>query len=592
MKTKLAYGITTVLMIGLTACGGGSSSDTPVGGSNTTGYVGDGYIEGAYVCHDSNANLDCLDETYATTLADGSFSLSGYDPSQDLLVQVPVGALDNGPFSNGITTPRPFTAMTWYYYPAGAAPASDPIFVGPLSTLIYAQQQQLSGITIDDATSIVAASLGVTTTQLTGNYLEDNTAEGDSTQFIAEIVGGSIANTANNAGSYGADIQTVLVDLGNVATTATTSDPLTYNPGQYSPSVAAVTANGLVFTPVSDVCGDLSLSKYYAFEEWASASDQQEHKALFTASAGSNEILHLKVDYLGGTSSWNLDTEQSSTSTAYASFATLVDMQNVNASGDIGPLKIFGSTRVSCNGSNALFNASGFSYKLVVSEADISGVTGVNLPQGATVGNIVDAITFGTGDKMYHAAIIIQDDEYVVDKTSGSDPQNYTVYEEGTLSGPTFPLMLNSNDINQLAQLIDTDFIVNYTDSSTYDQIAVTTITAMGNGNTNTVTATKFVNGQAHPSRTLPFSVEMHNGTPFFVVHGFSTDSTATGLFIGKISSVDATNLVYGEVTRANAVVNLTQGGYQVDGDFMDDIMVNTSARDLILSTNVYPVAP
>jgi hypothetical protein len=175
MKTNITLSLLTAIAIALIGCGG--AGDTPgasTGNSGQSGNVGDGYIEGAYVCHDRDNDMDCLDETYATTDANGAFVLSNYDASQALLVQIPVGAVDNGPFTDGSTTPRPFTQQTWYYYPAQAAPANSPIFIGPLSTLVYAQTENIPGISTEDAANSVASSLGIEGSQVLGNYLEDN----------------------------------------------------------------------------------------------------------------------------------------------------------------------------------------------------------------------------------------------------------------------------------------------------------------------------------------------------------------------------------------------------------------------------------
>lgn len=81
----------------LTACGGGGSSNggNPDGSNNsgtpptTTTFAGtviDGYIEGANVCLDLNANLLCdSDEPKATTKADGTYSLDVTGVASDKL---------------------------------------------------------------------------------------------------------------------------------------------------------------------------------------------------------------------------------------------------------------------------------------------------------------------------------------------------------------------------------------------------------------------------------------------------------------------------------------------------------------------------
>lgn len=568
--------LTTVILLALSGCGGGSSN-TPAATQQNTGFVGDGYIEGAYVCHDSDQDMDCLDETYATTLADGSFVLPNYDNTKEVLVHIPVGAVDNGPFANGSTTPRPFTAQTWYYYPVGVS-ATGPIFIGTLSTLVAAIQDAVPGLSTNDAINIIANNLEITPEQVTGNYLEDNTEEGNNTQFIAEIVGTSIANTTNDTSSYSNDIQTVLSDLGNVTATASNSNSSTYDTATYvTPTPTGVTP--LLYTPVADVCNDLLSGTYFAFESWNTGD--REHKTLYMTS---DNKLNIRVE-VENNNGWSVDQENSSAEALYLSRVqgTRIDMTQVNSSNthtapahDL-PLP---AVNTACNGSSATFDiGAGVIYTLYVAEADISGISGASLPQGPSVNSILNPVTFGAGDKIYKTTVVTQTDGYGVDNGQNSNPNDYTVYEEGTMGGTAFSTMLNSNNINSMVQLTDTDFIVEYENNNNYVQLELTSTVA--SNNTGTVDVIKVENGAISSTISMTYEVETHNATPFFIVKNY--DGFGYDLFIGKIDAIDASSLVYGIASRAGGMHYLTEGGFQ-DGDVMDDIMLNSSARDRVLT--------
>lgn len=89
-----ALGTVALAAAVLSACGGGGMTGTSV-----SGRVMDGYLTGAIVCHDVNANLACdAGETTATTTAGGRFELSVSDTATmggaNLLVEVPATAID------------------------------------------------------------------------------------------------------------------------------------------------------------------------------------------------------------------------------------------------------------------------------------------------------------------------------------------------------------------------------------------------------------------------------------------------------------------------------------------------------------------
>ncbi len=615
MKNTIAISLAVLSTLMISGCGGGGSPSTggtpapaPPSTPQNTGHVGDGYIEGAYVCHDSNSNMSCLDETYTTTAADGSFTLSNYDATLDVLVEIPVGAVDNGPFADGSTTPRPFIARTWYYYPAGVANAnSEPIFIGPLSTLVFAQIQYNPGISVADAVSTVSSGLGVDGDSFLDNYLEDNSTEANLTHIIAEIVGGGIVNVTSTTGTT-QDIDAILADLGSIATTAneTNTSSNTYNPGGYTPTgyTGTSTTVNLAYQETADLHTLLQSCGLKAFEEWDSnpGVTPKEHKELCLetdADTGGLKLTFTEKYYQ--TNVWTLDTLKSSGQVPFLADAsdTLIDMDNVNSSTqDIYPLRFFPAIEQSHAGGSAIFKSGILEYKMIVSEADISGVLGSNLPKGQSIDPLVNNVTFGTGDKIYKAIMILQDKMYSVDNghnfsnstsTPSTQSRNYIVFDEGTTGGANFLPMPNSTDIVTMMGLTDTDFIVEYEDSNNFTKISVT-VPYNANNIINTLNIEHISNGSNGGVISVAFyTIEQHNGTPFLVIHSFF--DVGQDIFIGKVSSVDSTNFIYGVVSPENMSIDVTQGGYQ-DGDIMDDIMINTSARDRILNQNSITILP
>ena len=609
MKHKITLSIATFTLLILTGCGGGGSS-TPQAASKT-GFVGDGYIEGAYVCHDSDGDWDCLNETYATTAADGSFTLSNYDQTLDLLVQVPVGAVDNGPFADGTAAPRPFSSPTWYVYPANANPGNAPIFVGPLSTLVYAQVNAIPGTSVDEATEIVATGVGVDADVLMGNYLETNSTETNGTvnlHVLAEITGGALTNSVTTTGTQTQpNFDVVLADIDSIATTASEANTSSssYNPAGYTPT-GGTTASSLAYSPVLDLHVDLENCNYYAFEEWDgnSASTPNEHKNLcLTTDADTGEKVLKYTEYYYNALTWTMDTLQTSGQLAFLSRPTdtLVDMDNVNSQtgvNDIYPLRFFPAVEQSHSGSGAVFKSGIFEYKLIVSQSDISGLSGAVLPQGSTVGPLVDNTTFGAGDKLYKATMLTQNKVFRVDNgynffsnqgTPSTHPENYKVYDEGTMGGAGFVPMPDTSSITTLAGLTDTDFIVNYQDSSNFDKIS---ITAPYNPNALNMLQIEHITNGSNGGVALSgfYSIETHNGTPFLIIPNFFSGPNR-GLFIGKVDSIDANSYIYGEVISPYTQIDVTEGGYQ-HGDIMDDIMLNTSARTRLFTDNALPAVP
>lgn len=597
MKTKLTLSILTSIAIIFPGCGG-EESNTGSNDNGRSGNVGDGYIQGAYVCHDTDNDMDCLDEIYATTDANGAFNLSNYDASQDLLVQIPVGAVDNGPFADGSTTPRPFTQETWYYYPAQAAPANGPIFIGPLSTLVYAQTQNVPGISIDDAGNAVAASLGIQGSSILDNYLEDNTPQGAQTHFAAELTGATLANYPSSVtpGNYADYLQNVLANSSNIGVTATSNNPVSYNTANYNgANVSGQPTQGaiaLMYTPVDDVCADLQNGTYFALEDWDSTinpSLDREHKTLYTKIDPSTGATTLEYQWLEENSNaWSINTTHTSTENDYLQDweNVVIDMDHVNDPAanyfTVTHMIPFPALNTGCNGSNASFSIGGMKYKLYISSLDLNGVNGAQIPQGPTVGPLLNNVTFAAGDKLYKAIFVLENDTYSVKKgqtiqggTAVPSPTSDYLVRDGSLA-----MLPDSTNLATLAQSTSTLFYLNYVDANNHEVVQITSpiITSGGSG---TVSVTKYSGGTAQPVTTHPCVLETHNGYTYFVVKNYY--GMGTHLFIGKVDAVDPSNLVFGSITQAGKSNYLTEGGWQ-NGDVMDDVMLNASARNRVIN--------
>jgi hypothetical protein len=284
---------------------------------------------------------------------------------------------------------------------------------------------------------------------------------------------------------------------------------------------------------------------------------------------------------------WSIDQDHTTTETAFLQDieGLVIDMAHVNDT-TIDYTAVmhsipFPATNTACNGGNATFKIGAAEYKLYVAEMDISGITGAQLPKGPSVDPLVNSVTFGAGDKLYKASTILQNDAYVVKKgediiggvLTPSPASDYLVYDD------SYATMPNSNDIAAMVQTSGTSFVVKYIDASNYEKITLTS-TPASNG-TGTADVVRVSGGTAQPAVIMTYTIETHNGTPFLVVKNYF-DINAD-LFIGRVNAVDGTNFVFGSIARAGKLSYLTEGGFQ-DGDVVDDIMLNTSARDRILT--------
>ena len=574
------------LVLALSNCGGGSDSGTGNENGNgngngediqaPTGHVGDGYIEGAYVCHDTNNNQDCLDESiHAVTDANGAFSLSNYDPTHALLVQIPVGAKDNGPFADGSTAPRTFTQSVWYYYPPSAA--SGTVFVSPLTTMVYAQMQSVPGMSLEDACNVVSAMTGVPCEFIMDDYLDGNTSQENDAQFAAELIGSTLTAAANSTSSQ--PLQDVLSTLGAVGQTVATSNPITTNTQTYGTNaVTPSTTAAYIFTPVADVCDELDKAQIYALEEWDTGG-AKEHKTMYIKNDPGGQTQSLQIETLVyRASSWQIDGAHTTHDPSYLQKIEgyVIDMDYVNSTTvnytaprhDIP----FPAQKVGCSGSSATFKIGAMQFKLYVSEMDINGIQGSALPKGPTVGQIVDSVTFGMQDKLYKSTMVLQNNAYMVRKS-----QN--VIGGAVVNGPLGDYAVHDTTFNPMPYNTSlsslSTFVIKYRDQNNYDKVvlnaAMNIATVTSHNGTNTV-------GVSGPKNVV---TQTHNGHTFLVIEDY--EGIGTDLFIGKIDAISNTNLVYGFIYHAGKTADISEGA-GLHGDIMDDIMINASSRNKTLN--------
>lgn len=146
----VALSAITVLLAGCLGGTSSSSSSNSAATTTLTGTVIDGYLQGAKVCLDINANGVCdSGEPTATTGANGSYSFSGVTTSAAnaaILAEVPATAVD-ADTSAAVGTAFTLTA------PAGASA------VTPLTSLVH--DKMLAGATQASAVAAVQQALGI-----------------------------------------------------------------------------------------------------------------------------------------------------------------------------------------------------------------------------------------------------------------------------------------------------------------------------------------------------------------------------------------------------------------------------------------------
>ena len=204
--------------LAMAGCGGGGDSSEPT--TSVSGKLVDGYLAGATVCVDANANGKCdAGEASATTNASGAFTISGVKTSvassAPLVAEVPSTATDA---DTSAAVGAGFVLST----PAGKT------VISPLTTLVQQKIQKTSGTTPSAAaTEIQAAIASLATTDLFADYV----AKGDTNAHeAAKVVANSLKANYDNAKAYatGKDKDLAIV-LGEVAKDALQSQGSTPN---------------------------------------------------------------------------------------------------------------------------------------------------------------------------------------------------------------------------------------------------------------------------------------------------------------------------------------------------------------------------
>lgn len=159
--TSVGFLLSAFATVTLVACGDGSSV-------TLSGKVIDGYIAGATVCLDENADGDCgANEPRSITGDDGKFILS-VNPNIDgkfILVQIPDSAKDSD--DGGQTLAQAGKAAY-----VMATPASQPQVVTPLTTLLVAKVKS-DGLSMAEARARVLDELGLPAeTELHADHVE------------------------------------------------------------------------------------------------------------------------------------------------------------------------------------------------------------------------------------------------------------------------------------------------------------------------------------------------------------------------------------------------------------------------------------
>lgn len=118
-----------------------------------SGKAADGYLVGANVCLDLNANMACdTNEPSAQTLTGGVFTLTipnGVDAAaHPIVVQVSASTIDQ---DTGAAVGKPYVL---------SAPAGEPDFVSPLTTVVHGMLLQNPSLSIEDVETQVKLAIG------------------------------------------------------------------------------------------------------------------------------------------------------------------------------------------------------------------------------------------------------------------------------------------------------------------------------------------------------------------------------------------------------------------------------------------------
>ena len=214
-KTVLASAIAALFLAG---CGGsGSSGDTekePIGtATEIGGRVADGYLVGAIVCLDLNRSGTCDDnEPQAVTSAGGVYELDVSEhadwQSYPLAVEVPADAIDE---DDGQVVGDAFYL---------AAPAGQPGFISPITTMVEKELVDNPGLDVVDAEYAVRSRLGLDDDiDVLGDYVAAKTDDDRyavihrTAQIVAEVLKEHTETIRFAAGEAGLDPNEVMREL-------------------------------------------------------------------------------------------------------------------------------------------------------------------------------------------------------------------------------------------------------------------------------------------------------------------------------------------------------------------------------------------
>lgn len=188
--------------LALTACGGGGTTGTEIGGR-----VMDGYISGAKVCLDANNNRKCdAGEPMASTSSGGRFTFfvpeSTVMGQATLVVEVPVGAIDED---------APTSPVATAYKMRGLANKSS--IVSPLTTAVQAYID--SGKTLAEANVAVVSDLALSgSPDLSSDYVS---AQQVRLHNVAKLLAAVLQNNPSQSPSQ---LRTALATLAPFAASA------------------------------------------------------------------------------------------------------------------------------------------------------------------------------------------------------------------------------------------------------------------------------------------------------------------------------------------------------------------------------------
>ena len=445
---------TGVAVAALVACGGGGGTTTPVS-TSLAGKVIDGYIEGAKVCLDLNANQACdANEPSANSAADGSYKLelAGLTTAQiqaaQLLTVVPETAKDAddagktlkdaGKSGFSLLAPAAAYVNTDGTLKAGAV-------ISPLTTLVSHEMIAGNNLALDRAEKNIRARLALPVgTDLRQDFVEKKEATLQAkaqlvAMTIAEVKKAVLADTTSKATDQQALLAALIYLQTQVATLQTAFDTAKV----LAPNGTTVTAlqsvqDQMKNTETKPNTSDLLSQAKRVSESTLVSSMEALLKDGFyyadsilgacasaTAGAASCTSRYTKNSAADGklvTSSYEL-TGPTWSFKSYSSSGLLLTSKGwtLNADCDGSPFTADGNTAIAtCNGATFRFSA-----RTVDASGKELGTLNLNLPADAAAGVTKVVMPAGAAIKWFNS--MKQEDGYTistVDKITPSDNIN------------------------------------------------------------------------------------------------------------------------------------------------------------------------